>query len=524
MSGRMYALSLDSELELQFVATTLKHATTAPAIVWITISPEAYLAAPIPVSTEINKALASERLSLYSANFDVADNICLDTLMELDTLGAIAGSLIIVSCVDRFIEAADPDRWQYNITAWKAWAEKCDFAVLWLYSHKLNAQTHQADLLRLAHQFSGYARLRRIHETARYDIYYWFSPDGILVNKSFRLGLNKQEDWYALERETLLTEGAEPAIDEDDVFIMRSALPEGRPAPNDWRIFETQEQMLQALSSAHACTVIFHYHVGTPIDTLAHILFELRRMAGPYLKIAVKKSGGRIRQNNELLLLNVGANILIPAETGFARMLTQLKSIQGQVFSRPLPRDFDIAATNIKTGAPMGYLSPSEFAKAIAELTNATSSLINHNALIRLFLSPGVSVFEALRSCTMRRAGDVFTADDRSLYVFLASCEAEDIAATLDSVFRLPVAVIFSEETRYLSSDDINTIVSGLLRLNEQEHYDDYSQGLAQSSQIEQQVQDRSAKPSAQSRALRRPYTSVHHTIGLRVQPAQGEM
>ncbi len=515
--GRQYVLAHDIEVGLEVACQSVVAACTIGQVIWLTELPKAYLDVATELCQAVENCLQNSSLQIFEVKTGDS-NLCGSVLTELESLEIKQGSFVIIGCVDRFVQQSHEINWTDEVSAWKRWAEYVDCSVLWMYPRREDASMHQSDLLRLANLFSGYARLRKVGDEARYDVFYWFTHEGIMANKSYRLNSDHKGNWWATEREALLVNGAEPPVDEDDVFIVRAALHEGRAIPSDWRVFETAEQMITTLSSAHACTVVFHHNVGTQVEPLAHSILELRRMLGPHVKIVVKKSGGRLRHSSEMLLLNMGANLLIPSDMSFARMLNQLKLIQGQVFVRSLPSDFEAASSGMKSETPAGYFAPDKFITIATEVMKKTQRLEVHNALIRLFVTSGLSVLDTLRSCTIRRSGDLFTADQISVYVFLSACEEHDIEATLERVFRLPVSVIFSEEARFTSSKSITMAISELHLRAQENHFVDHSNVLdkyLQSFQIDD-THDPTPLANNSRMSIHRPFTSVPRALKLR--------
>lgn len=509
--GRVYLVMHDDGQALEVACQTVVAACARGRAEWVAEVPSAYLGAPAELAQEVAECLRRGDLRIFEVQSDERRGVCRRMLQELGGLGVAQGSLILVEGADRFVEQAEA--WEAAAAAWQQWAERTGCTVLWLCPRRGGQADHEAELLRMVHRFSGLARLRASGEEARWDVYYWFADEGPMVDKSFRLDTDGNGNWWVDQRDSLRSQAAERAVDEDDVFVMRAALPGGRSMPAGWRVFETVEQMNVALSSAHAPTVVFHYHVGSSLETIARSVFELRRLIGPYVKIVVKEAGGRLRHSHEQLLLNMGANLTIPGETGFARMTSLLKTIQGQAYSRVLPSGFEEAMASVVAVARTGYLAPADFTGAVADVMERSRPLQVHNALVRLSLTPGLGILETLRLCTMKRPGDLCTADDESVYVFLFACEEQDTGSTLDRLFRLPVSVLFSGESRFLSADDIAGALAEFGPRAAEAGYADHTAALAEKSGAEFQP----AAAAALKATVRPPFTAVPQPLKLRL-------
>ena len=510
-AGRVYVVMHDADIGLEVACRTVVAACALGRAVWISDTPSAYLGVSAKLAREVSECLREGGLRIFQTKSGERGGMCRRIPKELDFLGAARGSLILVGGVDRSIKQATAEIWASDVAAWQKWAERTGCTVLWMHPLRCGQYGHEADFLRMAHRFSGLARLRKSGDGVRWEVYYWFANEGLTADKSFGLDTDGSGNWWVDERYSPRAEAVEPAVDEDDVFIMRTALPCGRSAPSGWRVCETIEQMIGELSSAHAPTVVFGYNVNSRLETLARSIFELRRLIGPYVKIAVKETGRRLRQNHEQVLLSMGANLLIPGETGFVRMLSLLKLIQRQTYSRALSSSFEEAMSGMMDVTQTGYLPPADFMGAVLGIMERTKSLEVHNALVRLSLTPGLGILEILRCCTIKRLGDLCTTDDKSMYIFLFSCEEQNVGATLDRLFRLPVSVLFSTELRYLSTEDIADALAELNRRTTKMNYEDFTPALGNNFFADTQPAAASAQPPT-----RRAFTATPHALTLR--------
>jgi hypothetical protein len=80
------------------------------------------------------------------------------------------------------------------------------------------------------------------------------------------------------------------------------------------------------------------------------------------------------------------------------------------------------------------------------------------NALVLLPMARGLTPADALRHCTIRRPGDICTADKECFYLFLYACHEADVTITLERLFNLPVGDLFNEEVRYVTPAAIQDV------------------------------------------------------------------
>lgn len=514
-AGRVYAVMLDGCSGLEWVCETVVGACALAQVEWIAETPSAYLGLSSALKQVVADYLRDGSLRIFQAETGKGGERCRSMLDELDFLGVARGSLVVVEEAGRFIEHAGTSTWEEDVAAWQHWAERTGCAVLWICHRREGQRAHEAELLRAAHRFSGLVRLRMSDDEMRWDIYYWFANEGLMADKSLRLRKGENGNWQVDERDTLNSGSDEHALDEDDVFAMRAALPGEQAAPDGWRVFETMEQMNAALASARAPTVIFHYNVGSSLAEFSRYIFELRRSTGSSIKIVVKVAGGLLRHSHEHLLLNMGANLTVSSEIGFSRMLNLVKSIQGQVYARAVPTSFEEGMAGLIAVVQTGYQPPADFAGAVSDVLEHARVLGVDSALIRLSLTRGLNMLEALRCCVMKRPGDFCTADDCNIYVFLFACEEHDVSATLDRLFRLPVSVLFSEETRFLSTGDIASALAGFEQYIREANCHSYTAALAESVLTDTTLQSGAVKMASTRKAVRAPYTAVPHALKL---------
>jgi len=455
--GRVYVVIHDAGTELQLICRTLVDCSAMGQTEWVTDTPSAYQALPTDLKQDVTECLNRGSLRIFHREMGSGDNICRRIIKELDFIGVMAKSLLVVERIDHFVEqAADAEAWAEDVAIWQRWAERTGCSVLWMCQRPVNQAGFEAKLMNLAHRFSGIVRLRQAGNEVRWDVFYWFTGEGILVDKSFCLDTDGKGNWWVNDKDKLHAEASGHMADEDEIFILHEALPEKEHVPENWYVFKTIGELEAALVSSRGPTVVFDFGPSSSLEMLASSIYKLRGAIGPYIKIVVKGVSKPLRHSHEQLLLSLGANLMIASESGFARMQSQLTSIQGHVYSRTLPVSFDEAMSSFTGVVQMGYCAPQDFSEAVADVVDRTRSLELHSALVNMSLMPGLGTLETLRCCTVKRKGDLVTADNDSLYVFLSSCEARHIGVALGHMFKLPISVLFSEEIRYLTEDDIS--------------------------------------------------------------------
>ncbi len=360
------------------------------------------------------------------------------------------------------------------------WTRRQGVATVLLFRQTAAGNDAIAQLLDRARQFAGMARIKSRHGVASWEIFHWFCSSGLIASKSFPLAGNDRYQLQAREDGAMSADEQEPVADEAQVLVQPSAFLSTETAPAGWQMIGDRfEMVLTQASGATASTVILAFTPATDFQHLVHCVFELRKRCGSRLKIVIREVNSRMRYTQETLAVRLGANLVAPAEIGFSRFLSLTSMIQGQVFPHRLPIVFEDALRDATPQDEQGYLMPHEFSRAVTAMLERSRLLQVQNVLLRLPLAYGLLPLDALRYCDIKRAGDLCTADDTSVYLFLYACRESDIDKALDRLFGLPAGDLFSTEDRFLSSVTIRQAMSDFDARNERHGFPDLTADLA---------------------------------------------
>lgn len=423
---------------------------------------------------------AGKQLSIleFTAASDAAQGVqwVRQLVEDLQHLHAGRADLLVLDSAEQWMPEADAEALQVL----RDWAAAHHAAVLLLFRLTgAGAKDGVAAMLPLAHHFGGMARLKHRYGAASVEIYHWFATDGLVAKTSWPLQVGAQE---RLEVPADLTEHpapAEPAADELLTFAQRSAFLAKESPLGSWHLVDGQDDIAAAVGSAVASTVILSFTPGADYFKLARCVFALRKQCGPRLKIVVREVNSRLRYSQETLLMRLGANLIVPAEISYARFLSMTSMVQGQIFPHRLPPSFEQALRQAMPDEDQGYLAPFEFVRAVATALERSRILHVQNVLLRMPLAYGLLPLDALRYCSIKRAGDLVSADGNSVYLFLYACRETDIDKTLERLFGLPVGELFSTEDRFLSPHTIRQAMADFDARNLQHPFPDLTAEMA---------------------------------------------
>ncbi|MDD5759610.1 MAG: cellulose biosynthesis protein BcsE [Desulfobulbaceae bacterium] len=476
-AGQVYAVIADEATSLLPLAwsSLLDEAKDIPRI-WITgHDPERELSTQTKLGEEMRQALASGSLRVFQAEDNLWQDMTNRLFVELEHFGWNQGSFLVIDCAHRLF---------CNTDGKEVIATCCHFAkqhccpILLLCPRFLDTVDPTPAIKSGAKQLAGFARLRRSTGELWWDIFHWFGPTGVTANQSFRLF--EQVNGKLVAKDTADHTTIAPPADEALVFITRTAMLTTEQAPGTWHVTDDLNTLMTASTSLAAATVIIPSRRNAQ-EALRRAIHTLRHSCGARLKIIVREIDVRLRQGQEQLLLRLGANLIIPLECDFCRLQSLVGMIQGQIFSPDLETDYQATVASTMPSSDQGYLPPKDFIKSVLLAQQKTQVLPLHNALIQLPLTSELSPSEALRQCAITRHGDLCTADDNSIYLFLCACRENDIELTLERLFLLPIPDLFTGEVRYLSQETIDFALREFERRHSERAFPDLSEDLANS-------------------------------------------
>ncbi|MBC7414795.1 MAG: cellulose biosynthesis protein BcsE [Herminiimonas sp.] len=444
----------------------LASAATSAAWLLTGAAPPRLSAAPVDIAAATEAAVAAGRIKILRHRLGRPSPSAIRTMLaEFDYFGMTSNSLLIIDCADHWFEQPVRRARAPLIESLRQWAQRRQIAVvLFFHAHTAGGADRATALLRFAPHMAGIARISRDPDPGEYArpgadpalrlqcrLLFWFGSLSVLANET--LMLERGADG-TLQVAPAVDERSErqAALDSDSVVVLRSALAGSGGAPAHWVVCESLSDVLIACAGAAAATVILSFERTTPHDALMQVVFRLRQMAGSRLKIIVRELKVRLRYNEETMIGRLGANLIVPMEVSYARFLGMMEMVQSQVFKAALPRSYEEAMQDGLPEQVLGYLPPIAFARAVSDTLARSRALAIDNVLVRLTVANGLTPLDAMRHCSLKRAGDLFTADRKTVLVFLFACREMDATQTLERIFALPISELFGSEHRYIAN------------------------------------------------------------------------
>lgn len=402
-------------------------------------------------------------------------------LDELDHYAVDDCSLLVIDAADGLFSWGDRSALQRQGLRLRSWCESAGCSVLLLFRDGVDPGRAQ-QLHRASDALSGIASLGRRDGSLAWSVGHW--QLGGHRNGSTRQALRSTEtgelvaagsDQFTRRQ---VKAWLDHARDQDQVWITRAAAEPGLPA--DWRIVSDNTALMAAAEQAMAATCILDAGRTQEFRQLTHHVHQLRKRRGRALKIVVRQHQSPLRHGQESILLTAGANLILDADSPISALPDAVASLQGQVLSREVPDQLEQVLASAAPPTRSGYLAPAAFCAEALGATDQAHAAGIECTLVRLFLLPEISPLEALRACKPLRAGDVFTADDRSVYLFLFACWEQDADKAVERVFRMMLGELFEGQLRLPGRSAIQAETGDLQYRAQAQSLPDHGEELAQ--------------------------------------------
>ena len=486
-SGQLYGVCVrNRNMRETLIAGTIKRAWQEGAqVVVVSNQPEIWaglierMAHAIPESLLQSKPLLLESIGDYQ---ELLKHYSLNKLLEeLDDNGIPAGSLIIMNEAESLFSWSDLKLVRRQGLIFRAWIREWKHSGLFVF-HKLHFESPGASTIRVqCNCLDGLAELDADMLRLSWKIDHWKTPGGRRVEaRTYGVSYNAEQQSLSADGSTMdaVAQQLLYAPDEDQVLTTDDVLNNEKGVPPDWQRFASFTALLQAVQHAVAATVILHYGSTVKFETLAETTHKIRETAGRGLKIIIREKEERLRYNQTMALMQLGANLVVHQYESFSHLLWCIDTLKGQCFGKKPVHSYDDLMRESQPVDVHGYLRPQKFCDFVQTTLDRTHDLNIQHAMVCLDLLPGRSHIDALLAFHPKRNGDVITADRERLFIFFFACREPDIDISLEHALNITVDELFLHETRLTSSEEIGAGIRKLGKLSMQTHLIDYTSEL----------------------------------------------
>ncbi|MEL0647128.1 cellulose biosynthesis protein BcsE [Pseudoalteromonas agarivorans] len=276
---------------------------------------------------------------------------------------------------------------------------------------------------------------------------YWGHSKGIIASEHFQLSISGDQFVVqeALNKENKSLQ--ESAItDENEVWLVQNVVPEGTKLPAHYKMLKDNSALFNKGPKVEAATLIFSVTRYTDLSLLGKQCFELRKNCGRWLKLVIQNVDGVIRHQDECLLLTLGVNLILYSSTEPSRLLSQVQSIQGFQYTRPLPPSVEHVLKYTENTFSKGYLPFNEFTKQVEVHSDSAVNLGVSGVLVKLELLPRIDPIHPLHLFHIKREGDVFSIAENTVYLYLHACRENDVNNAIKHLFKLTTSDFFAQQ------------------------------------------------------------------------------
>lgn len=434
-----------------------------------------------------NATLTYEGFCNYVKPFEIDENFFLDNpnvyfkrlFEELSFYSKFKRSLTILHLSENMLVSMPALLLEKIIPRIRQIASQNKSCIVLLLSGR-KALDYRSSLMALSDQLGGLINIET--EATRSQLIYdfWHHTQGVSKHVIYNVELagSYRAIQQTKEDEPLSANGF---VDNDKVYINKKLLRSNTKLPPNYDICDDNDEIYYLAKIANAATLIFCADKDEDKEELAKKCFRLRKQRGNWLKIVIKNNDGVLRHHDECVFLTLGVNLIMHTTTDISRIMSQVQAIQGIKFGRLLPADYVSVLDNAKSSDLKGYLPAHEFVDEVKKQRDAALNTGTSGVLVCLRLLPRIQPLDVLSLFSLNRSGDIITASEKVIYLYLHACRENDVDVALTRLFRLSIREFFSEHQIHSQDLYVDEVLRELRKQAMAREVRDYSDSLSQS-------------------------------------------
>ncbi|MBW4966395.1 cellulose biosynthesis protein BcsE [Pseudoalteromonas sp. CR1] len=403
-----------------------------------------------PYSAALNNAYKRNKVHPFSFSSETqhysTERTNKGIIKEISAYKNLKNALVFIHLHTELLSATSEENIGVILSDYSEFAKKSGVTLLFLISGP--EVTHYRFLMRRLNTiFDGLIFVDNDSATRVLDYDYWLHSTGVFAEKQFQLAIENNQ--FAVS-ETNINEQKMPNgshfPDEDDVWLVQSAVPIGTKLPTHYYTAKDNNELFDKGPKLKAATLVFAVTRYTDLAQLGKQCFELRKSCGRWLKLVIQNVDGVIRHQDECLFLTLGVNLILYSFSEPSRLLSQIQSIQGFQFSRPLPPSVEHVLKFTENTFSKGYLPFDEFTRQVEVHSDSAVNLGVSGVLVKLELLPRIDPIHPLHLFHIKREGDVFSLADNTVYLYLHACRENDVNNAIKHLFKLQTNDFFVQQ------------------------------------------------------------------------------
>lgn len=440
---------------------------------------------------DAQESMAADQLHLFLMQEEFAKKMfrfgAESFTQELERFDIPNHSYLIFDQADELLSLHDISMALDQVEVLSKWFADRQITVLLVFTRATEA--HANTINAMMDNLTGIARLGGDKSGLEITFDYWQSPEGAVAARRFPLQARSSGIY---EVTTLPVAPTHVQGSNDDITVATPEDPELRVFYMDpdlgslakqsagfWQQVDTLVGMMHATRNTPSATIILSFQPESSLRQLAETVHTLRLSLGRKAHLVVQEKMASLRFQNEALLLRLGVNLVIHRDVPVSRLTLLLDSLQGQSFSRDVDINFEAALESVTPTRMRGYLRPLRFAREVNLILDRAETLNIPCALIVGSPINGQTLINVLHKVGLSRPGDLLTADNDFVYIFLNACQQAVMLSTLERILNAPMDSLFSDTRFLIRREEIQPELLALLRAAETGDLPDHGTALA---------------------------------------------
>lgn len=363
---------------------------------------------------------------------------------ELKAYPEINDSLILIHFSTLVFKEATNSAFKALLDDYIKFTQQTQASLLFLVSGP-DAANYQVLLRKMNKLLGGSVFIDNTSAVMSVNYDFWHYSDGVLSDTQYQILPNNNQ--LVVQSQNHKDVNEQRLFDEDDVWLVKSAVPPGTKLPVFYKTVDENQQLFDMSHKLRAATLVFSVTRYTDLTALATECFKLRKSSGRWLKLVIQNVDGIIRHQDECLFLTLGVNLILYTFSEPSRLLSQIQSIQGFQFSRLLPPSVEHVLQYTENIHSKGYLSFEKFTRQVEIHSNSAVNLGVSGVLVKLELLPRIDPIHILNLFHIKREGDMFCIIANTVYLYLHACRENDVSNAIEHLFKLKTNDFFSKQT-----------------------------------------------------------------------------
>ncbi len=365
----------------------------------------------------------------------------------------------------------------FLLSSWQSWFISQNMMCLWIiYGDQSSNVTHK-QFSKFNNLFNGLTVIDYESINIKYNILFWHLKMSVQANISLDLIFDEDNHQLSIDKFSKtpsLVSLMSPLTGQETTLLLKPSSLSHELYPRKWELVNDFDEIFNIIGHDSIATIIIYTISSEHVSELAQQILHVRRKGGRQLKIIVREMNLPLRNSDEKLLINLGANIVIPKSVEFLKFISMVDAMQGCYYSRVIPNNIEEYNQIDINSYSKGAMSVDEFVEQINILIDYAQKMEINSSLIKFKLNEVIPIEEVFNLIRIKRNGDVFTHCNGFLYLFLYQCELAAIANALAHLFILPYEELFLEQEVFTYTDEIRFEIKSMISGNtESETYDD---------------------------------------------------